>query len=214
LLLALLLAASAAAQGVARVRTTPCVFAPANVTNLVLYSEELDNAAWTKTNATITADQVQGPNGGLVNADKVIATTSAVTEVRQDVVVASANVVYSVYAKKGSGAADANKFHLRNQTTATNLVAIALDYDTGLFSYTTGSSGASVTYAGNGWWRIAITAGITSGNSVRVGAGFNGASETANEYAYITGAQVEAGTVPSLYARTTSAAVVRNAGCF
>jgi hypothetical protein len=44
-------------------------------TNLALYSEQFDNAAWTKTNVTVTANDEVSPDG-YVNADKLIYTSA------------------------------------------------------------------------------------------------------------------------------------------
>ena len=46
------------------------------VTNLVLRSEEFNNAAWTKTSATVTANAATAPNGTLT-ADKLITDSGA-----------------------------------------------------------------------------------------------------------------------------------------
>lgn len=46
-----------------------------SVTNDVTYSEEFDNAAWTKTNVTVTANQGEAPDG-MQTADKLAATAA------------------------------------------------------------------------------------------------------------------------------------------
>ena len=52
-------------------------------------------------------------------------------------------------------------------------------------------------------------AGITAGDDITVYAGFGGAAETANEYAYLWGAQLEPNAFVSSYVPTTTATVAR-----
>jgi len=51
--------------------------------NLLTYTESFDNAAWTKTNVTVTADQVRGPGSITANAD-LLTPTAADSYVYQD----------------------------------------------------------------------------------------------------------------------------------
>lgn len=179
-------------------------------TNLLLRSEEFDSASWTTSNVTMTANAVTAPNGK-TTADKVEATTATNTSFYQTVSTTGTSATCSVYIKKGSGATDANRFILRNNTTATNLVGVTINYDTLDFSYDYGSTGATLTNVGNGWARLAlsVTSGITSGDSIRCYEGFMGNSESAGEYVYIWGAQLEMASFASTYIPTTSASVTR-----
>lgn len=182
-------------------------------TNLLTFSEEFDNAVWGKSNVTITANAAVSPDGTM-DADKVEATASTNTLANRSVTgFAGTAATFSIYAKRGSGDTDANKFGIRNSTTATNLVLGSVDYATGVWTYSTGSTGVIVTDAGNGWWRIQISAssGITSGDTLVVYYGFTGFAETAGEFAYTWGAQLEAGSFATSYIPTTSAQVTRSA---
>lgn len=70
--------------------------------NLVLYSEQLDNAAWAKTNWTITTNQGTDLDGN-VTIDLVTNTGSNSGNVSQSLsVVASTNYILSFDAKKGT----------------------------------------------------------------------------------------------------------------
>jgi len=182
-------------------------------TNLLLRSEEFDNASWTKANVTVIANAVTAPDG-TTTADKVQATATAATAVSQLVAsVSGTSATYSIYAKQGSGPTDANIFLLRNSTTATNLIQGTLNYSTGVWTYTTGSTGVTVSNAGNGWWRlqITVTSGITSGDGLLVYAGFRGDSEAAGEFAYLWGAQLEAASFATSYIPTAGSQVTRTA---
>lgn len=183
-------------------------------TNFLLQSQTL-NTTWTKTNVTVTEDTVAAPDA-TSTADKVEATASAATTFSQTVNSSGARTLaggncFSIYAKQGSGATDANAFKLRDSTTSTDLLSITVNYGTGAITYVTGSSGATVTDAGSGWWRISLAApAANNGNNIICYAGFVGGSETAGEYAYLWGGQLEIGSVPSAYIATTTAAVTVN----
>lgn len=162
-------------------------------TNLLLRSQQFDNASWTKTNVTVTADAIAAPDG-TTTADKVEATTSAATTLDQITTGGGSTLgnTASIYVKQGSGATDANAFTLRDVTAGTNLLAVTVNYSTGAITYVTGTTGATMTDVGNGWWRLTMTAAAaTTGNNMRLYACFDGGAETAGEYAYVWGAQLE-----------------------
>jgi len=176
--------------------------------NLLLRSEEFDNASWSKTNVTVTADDAVAPDGR-TTADKIAATASAATSLSQAATVAATFATFSVYVKKGSGATDANKFKIRNATTATDLLEISIDYDTRAITYVTGSAGAALYEDLNGALRLVlvVSSGISSGNSIAAYVAFTGAAETAGEYCHAWGAMMNATALELLpYAKTTTAA--------
>jgi len=180
-------------------------------TNLLLRSQEFDNASWGKTNATVTADNTAAPDGTLT-ADKVAATASLSTTISQAATATAAASVFSIYGKKGSGATDANRFLFRNFTTATNLLSITVDWDTGVVTHMSGA-GATSQQMANGWWRIIMpaTSGITAGDLLVCYAAFNTTVETAGEFAYLWGAQLEDGAFPTSYIPTAGASATRAA---
>lgn len=176
-------------------------------TNLLLYSNDWSQAAWSKANVTVTASAAIGPDGTM-SMTKLAATTAAATVVTQAVVSTSTSMTYSIYVRQGSGATDANLFYFRNYTTSTNLAGLSIDYSSGVITQTIGT-GATAVAVGNGIWRISIpvTAGITVGDTIIVYSCFIGNVETAGKYAYTYGAQVVQGSVPGDYRATTSAAL-------
>jgi len=181
-------------------------------TNLATYSSDWTDSSWSNSNVTVTAAAATAPDGTLT-ATKLSPTTSAgATMVKNVGAVAATAASYSIYVKKGSGATDANKFIMRNLTTATILVNGTLNYDTGVWTTTTGNA-ALVSTLANGWYRITLYAssGITSGDSIQIYTGFTGSSETAGEYAYFWGAQLEAAAFASSYIPTTTASATRAA---
>lgn len=183
-------------------------------TNLCLRSQEFDNASWVKSNCTVTADQFAAPDG-TVTADKIEGAAGAGSGCQnyQAWAATATSFVYSVFVHQGSGATDANKISIYNNTTATILAGGTFDYSTGVFTQTTGT-GAIVQTLGNGWWRVClpVSSGVTATDVIRVYAGFSGVAETPGEYCYGWGAQIEAGvTFPSSYIPTTTASASRAA---
>jgi len=158
--------------------------------NLCLYSQDWTNAAWLKTNITLGASGI-APDGTLTAA-RIQATASVATLLKQHINAAATTQTYSIYAKQGSGVIDANSFAVYNNTTATNLAVLSINYGTGVVTQTIGT-GATATAAGNGFWRIVIpvTSGITVADSLAIYPCFTGNAETAGEYAYVWGAQLE-----------------------
>jgi len=181
-------------------------------TNLLTYSSDWTNAAWSKANITVTAAATVSPDG-TTNAQRLQATTTAAANNSSSAIaVAATAATYSIYVKQGSSPTAANSFALRNNTTATNLVVGTLNYATGAWTYSTGSTGVTVSNAGNGWWRIQISAttGITSGNTLICYAGFIGSGVTAGDFFYAYGAQLEAGAFATSYIPTVASTVTRN----
>ena len=183
----------------------------ASRTNICLQSQTLDNASWTVANITVTADTQTAPDGTLT-AEKLAATTTAAATFSQAGCIATGTkMIYSIFVHTTSSLATSS-YLLRNVTTATS-------FTTGTFTHATGAvSGAGwVSQAcGNGWYRLSFlqTTGITVSDSLTVFAGFTGNAQTAGDYIYAWGAQLEKTnntTGVSSYIATTSASVTRAA---
>lgn len=170
--------------------------------NLLTFPQDIDNGAWGKSNLDVAANAAIAPDGTLT-ADKLSAIASTTTSCNQIATGAgsTAGNIFSVYVKKGSGATDANAFMLRNNTSGVNLLSIKVNYDTLGITYVTGSSGASASEDSNGWIRVTLTAtiGISNGDNMRGYVCFVADSETAGEYAFAWGAQLELGSTATTY---------------
>ena len=182
-------------------------------TNLQTYSSDFSNVIWSKTNITVTAAATASPDG-TTNAQKLAATATAATVINATpVAVAATSATYSIYVKQGTGASIGNTFLIRNSTTATVLLGGTINYATGAWTYSTGSTGVTVSNAGNGWWRIQMSAttGITSGDLIHGYVGWGGASATIGDHIFAYGAQLEAGSFATSYIPTVASTVTRSA---
>jgi hypothetical protein len=182
--------------------------------NLFVRSEEFDNASWVKTSGiVIPTSETTAPNGTLT-ADKHIPNVGitmggGATETRvyqSPAVTIGINYVFSIYAK----AAEYNEIEL--VTTATPTISVLFSLASGTVVSGTAGFIASITPAGNGWYRcsVFITAGATGTAQTRwsaedsvvtVGDGTSGI--------YVWGAQFEQVTYqtsPSTYVQTVASA--------
>ena len=175
-------------------------------TNLVTFSEQLDNAAWAASllNTSVTADAVVAPDGN-VTAEKVVATAASSQHYRDSAfVVLTSGLTYtqSIFAK----AAGLTTIAIGQQAGA----AFAnFDLVAGAVTAVSGGTAAIVS-CGNGWYRCALTylCGSSGNDRMRVYPGGSGAflgDGTSGVYAW--GAQVEQFSSATQYIQTTSAAV-------
>jgi hypothetical protein len=180
-------------------------------TNLLLRSEEFDNAAWSKSNATITANTIVSPDG-TVSADTFTGDAgTSIKRIRQNVTTTALGPwTYSVWLKVDN-AASALVALFDSSVGGVNNVRTMLTFSTGAVSTAvaggtaTGAS-ASVTPFGNGWYRVSITGTfVTALTSVWAEVWLDGFVSTASTTSfYIWGAQLEQSTTVGEYIPTTS----------
>lgn len=172
-------------------RRVTCDIAQSVVGNELIATEDFTNAAWVKANVTVTANAAASP-AGPTTADKLEATATAATANYQEMVATSEEIAFSVFIAKGSGATQANVYGIRNETTATPLLVVSVNLDTGVATYSVGTRGARVEVDdAPGWWHLTltVTSGIAIGDAIRHYVAFAGGSHTAGHYSYAWGAQ-------------------------
>jgi hypothetical protein len=168
--------------------------------NLLTYSEQFDNAAWTKTNASITADNATAPNG--TSTADLVTVSANEGDVVQAVtgLTASTSYTVSVYLKAGT----ITDVRVRLANTGPNA-----DVDLALGTV---SSPATIEDVGSGWYRVSRTY-VQSGTTEYVTIRENGAGTTGTFYAW--GAQLVEGSDPLGYiavGATRAASVVWRGG--
>jgi hypothetical protein len=160
-------------------------------TNLALYSEDFDNAAWAKTRCSITANSVVSPDGN-TTADTLVedTTASATHPVSQGVTLTAAAQTFSVYAKA------ANRSWIQIALLSTANASAYFNLSNGTVGTVGSAATASIVSVGNGWYRCVITATTAAGaNTLGI---YPASADATNVYTgngtasiYIWGAQCE-----------------------
>lgn len=188
-------------------------------TNLLTYSEQLDNAAWTKIRVTVATNATTAPDGTLT-ADKLVEDTTASTT--HGIATSSFSAVsgtpytFSVYLR----ASDTRRLQVVFISAAfgTNIRAT---FNVVAGTVVTNGGTATITPIGAGFYRCAFTATATATVTTNISLSLANA-DTADLAAaiytgdgtsgiYIWGAQLEAGSFPTSYIKTEASQVTRAA---
>jgi hypothetical protein len=209
-------ALQSAASGVARFDNNPTtgeslgLLIEESRTNLFTYSEQFDNAAWTKQESTITANTIVSPDGALDGEKLDETTANDVHRLEHNLTTVNGTVyTLSVFAKAAE-----RQWLFLFEDSATN--ACTFNLSTGTVGTTQGSVTASISSVGNGWYRCSLTytqSGTTGRMRIAVANGTSTTSYTgvANNGIFIWGAQTEAGAFASSYIPTVASQVTRAA---
>jgi hypothetical protein len=165
--------------------------------NLLSRSEEFDNADWTKTNCTITANDTTAPDG-YTSADRVTVTALAQLLPQSPTLTIGQPFVFSVFVKEGNWGI----IRIGNQASATN--GAWFNVTNGTAGTINGGTSEIIDY-GNGWYRL-----IAKFTSFSTGVSFIGLSNADGStttsaigtFMYVWGAQLVKGSSALTYQKT------------
>ena len=141
-------------QALMRVRGTR----EAAATNRILYSEQFDNGAWSKSAAGVQVNAAAALDG-TNNADKLVdSTANAIHSMSQAVTLPAGTFTFSMFAK----AAEYDMLDL-NLAVGQNRDTV-FDLQTGTVFSKDATVTASIVAAGGGWYRCAVTATVAAGS--------------------------------------------------
>jgi hypothetical protein len=173
--------------------------------NLLLRSQEFDNAAWTKSASSITANTIVSPDG-TVDADKLVEDTANTAHNinRSQGVTTGASYAFTVYAK----AAERSFFRLQSFNAIGDAENAVFDLSTGTIFSQSGTSASTITPVGNGWYRCSVIVindtDTSSTFSIQLYSDGTTSSYTGDGYSgiYIWGAQLNEGSSALTYQKT------------
>jgi hypothetical protein len=183
--------------------------------NLFTFSEQLNNANWGKTGSSVSGtNTTTAPDGTLTADTYLISNTSAQHFIFQSITSINAtSYTLSFYVKKNTS--DFIQLLFSSATFGSNAFA-NFDINTGVLGTVGSATTATITSAGNGWYRCAITAPATSSGAGNMSLAFiqNATDARLPTYlgngtdsVYLWGAQFELASSVGTYIPTTTTAV-------
>lgn len=180
--------------------------------NLLIRSEEFDNAAWVKDNTTVTVNTQVNPFGQSTAETLTETVTTAQQSIRQAIgSVSGVQYVLSIYVKYNTR----QHIQLAFDSTGFNSTCFAnFDIQNGTIGTVGAGATASIVSAGNGWYRCSIVCSavatstttapyilLANSSSMVYGGSYTGSTSNS---VYIFGAQVEQRSSVGPYQATTT----------
>ena len=176
--------------------------------NLLTYSEDFANGAWSNYQSTETSNVAVAPNG-TTTADKLIPDAGALGGqfFRNFSAIDNTTYTLSIYAK----AAEYTQLRLYIQRKATSATFDFADYDltSATVTATYGSpTSTSIVSVGNGWYRVSISANVGTGGTATPGVNIQhiGSAGNGSNGILLWGAQLEDSGTLGPYFRTDASA--------
>lgn len=188
--------------------------------NLLTYSEEFNNAAWTKTRATITANATVAPDGTTTADTLVEDTTVSNTHIvlgTSTGVAPSVTSVFSIFVKAATRSSILMSLH--DNAATVDAVSAAYDLVAGTVSIAAASVGlgsgavASISGIGGGWFKCVLSGKpSTGGTTTQARISLRNAPTGSTAYTgdgtsglFIWGAHLNIGSVADRYQRIAAA---------
>lgn len=200
----------------AGIDTSGSLVAKTTLSNLASYSEQADNAAWTKGAVTITADNITAPDG-TTTADRINVTVGTAAHAINNATpyTVTNGVNYRMIAFVKAGTSPYVKLRSLSPTTAN----INVNLTTGLIVGTDVSViSSAIRSVGNGWYRIEMVYQQVGTSAYLLiyptDSGYNTSWTAAGtETIYVWGMVFQLASSPSTYLQTTSAAATLAGVC-
>ena len=172
--------------------------------NLLLQSEDFDNASWAKTGLVATLNDTTAPTG--TNVAEKLTLSGLNTEenaIQSIAVTAGTSYTFSAYLKAGTRSNVALGMRVSSLWPSSLNQIVDFNLSNGTATINSGSATFSITNVGNSWYRCTITSTAAASGTAqfRVQA-TSSAGETT--YFYAWGAQLVQGAVAGDYVRTSS----------